>query len=343
MNLKKSTAAIKGAFPSVWRRIRQRVAAHRRIFAWGAFIFGVVVIVAGAFIPGLGNYAQSIFVNVGTAMALFGPLLLIERQLDRRITDARQQADRADERARVVGRQVGDLSERVQAGLEDVRERDSELRERAATGADQADLVALYDRADEYGSIDRLGLRLQAPKLFEIWMRIRVVHREEDGVAVALIELSFEDGNLRTLGQTVVWSPGEPPEDVFLGLAESLQRAGQWQRDSLFDPLAILESFANALGRIIDIWSGPGGNPQLRPVAALLDSDWAVTRDGLDSLRTPDIFADRGELLGNSSHAFMRLEQQVEVLGWDTMKFREAFAEAERVHEAFARNSPVGE
>jgi hypothetical protein len=33
----------------------------------------------------------------------------------------------------------------------------------------------------------------------------------------------------------------------------------------------------------------------------------------------------------------------VKVLGWDEMKFREAFAEAERVHEAFKRDSPVGE
>jgi hypothetical protein len=343
MNLKKGAAALKGMPSSLWGWIRRGLARHRQVFAPGAFVFGVAVIVAGALVPGLGNYAQSIFVNVGTAMALFGPLLLIERQLDRRITDASQQAVRADERARAAERQVGDLSERVQAGFDLVRERDSELQKRAATGADQADLVALYDRANQYGSIDRLGLRLAAPKLSEVWMRIRVVHREEEGSGVALAELSFEDNRLRTLGDAVIWSPGEPAEDVFVALGENLQRTGRWQGDSPFDALAILASFAHALGRIIDIWSGPGGNPELRPVAALLDSDWAVTRGGLDSLLSPDIYADHGDLLGNNSYGFMRLEQQVEVLGWDTMEFRKAFAEAERVHEAFARNSPVGE
>lgn len=335
-----SVAAVKNAFHSPARRVRLALGTYRRIYAFGAFVLGVALIVAGGVISGLGEYSKAIFVNVGTAMALFGPLLLLERQLDRRITDVGRQADRAGERARVVERQVGDLAERVRAELEQDRARDRDLRERAGTGDSQEDLVALYDRAAEYGSIDRAGLRLAAPGLFEIWMRLRVVHREEEGVPVGLVELSVEDLNLRSIGETVLWSPGQPAEEVFAQLARNLQRAGAWQGDKAFDPSAMLGGFAKALGRIIDIWSGPGGNPQLRPVAALLDSDWAVTRMGLDSLRTPDVFAEGDELTGDTHHAFMRMEQQVKNLGWDAMEFREAFAEAERVHGAFARQRP---
>jgi hypothetical protein len=342
MNPAKAASA-KRALLSLARRVRLALRAYRKVYAFGAFVLGVGLMVAGGVISGLGDYSKAIFVNAGTAMALFGPLLLLERQLDRRITDVGRQADRAGERARIAERQVGDLAERVRAELEQDRARDRDLRERAGTGGSQADLVALYDRAAEYGSIDRAGLRLPAPGLFEIWMRIRVVHREEEGVPIGLLEFSVEDLNVRPIGETVLWSPGQPAEGVFVQLARNLQQAGAWQGDKAFNPLAMLGAFAEALGRIIDIWSGPGANPQLRPVSALLDSDWAVTRMGLDSLKTPDVFAEGYELVGDTHHAFMRMEHQVKTFGWDEMEFRMAFAEAERVHEAFARESPVGE
>lgn len=318
-------------------RVRQVAAAGRRYYGPGAFLIGVVLIIAGGVLDGLSPYKESIFVNVGTAMALFGPLLLIERQLDRRITNVGRQAEQAGEQARVAVRQVGDLSERVQAGLQEIRDEDEAVKERAAKGEHQEDLVGLYKRAASYGSIDRLGLRIAAPDPFEIWMRIRVISREDNGDPVDLVELSFENQNLSPAGGTVIWSPGQPAEEVFLQLAKNLQQVGAWLGDEAYDPLAILSAFATALGRIVDIWSGPGGNPQVRPIAALLDSDWAVTRMGLDSLRTPDIWAEGDELIGDTHHAYQRMEHLVKVRGWDHLEFRVAFTEAERVHEAFAR------
>jgi hypothetical protein len=325
-----------------WKdRVRRVAVSSRLYYGLGVFVMGIALIIVGGILNGLSPYMEAVFVNVGTAMALFGPLLLIERQLDRRITDVGRQAERAGEQARVAVRQAGDLSERVQAGLREVREEDEVAKERAAKGEHQEDLVALYRRAASYGSIDRLGLRIAAPDPFEIWMRIRVISREEDGEPVDLVELSFEDQNLNPLGGTVLWSPGEPAEEVFLRLAKHLQQVGAWLGDDAYDPLAILSAFATALGRIIDIWSGPGGNPQVRPVAALLGSDWAVTRMGLDSLRTPDLWAEAYELIGDTHHAYLRMENQVKVRGWDALEFRAAFTEAERVHRAFAAKSPA--
>lgn len=78
--------------------------AKAKLYALGAFLLGVGLVVAGGVIDALNEYQQSICVNAGTAMALFAPLLLLERQLDRRITDVGRKTEAVGERARVAAR-----------------------------------------------------------------------------------------------------------------------------------------------------------------------------------------------------------------------------------------------
>jgi hypothetical protein len=304
----------------------------------GLALLGIVVIIAGGVIGALDEYEQSICVNLGTALVLFGPLLYLERRVVFQIRAVSEKTDAAAENARVALRQTEDLATRVQNRLEEIRERDQELAERAARGEDQADLVALYKRASANHSIDRLGLRLPSPEPMEHWLRLRVISRNPEGAGeIDLVEMRFENGALQPIGREVTWSPGEAADQVFVGLAQGLQEAGEWPGDEAFDASAILAAFVEALQRVIAVWSGPGGNPRVRPIAALLPGPWAVTRFGLDSLLTPDVWVEGDELIGDTHHAFMRIEQAVKVRGWDDWGFREAFAEAERVHKAFER------
>jgi hypothetical protein len=310
------------------------------------FLFGVVLLIAGGEIHALSEYDRSLFAHFGTAFTLVGPLFVIERFMSRRIdvvarsaAAAMSSADVARDTAQMALTQVGDLSARVQARLDDLRAEDQELRDRAASGAQQSDLVALYDRAARNRSIDRLGLRIPAPNLLDLWLRVRAVHRAPEGTPVDLVELQFEDGRLDIVGDSVVWSPSEPVEDVFVRVAAGLQ-TGLWRGDSQYDPEAILSAIANALGQIIDLRAGPTGDPRTRQIASLVNDDWAVTREGLDSLRSADVYADHHELVGETSPAFQRLEREVKRRGWDEAEFRAAFAEAEHVHGAFKRQSP---
>jgi hypothetical protein len=174
-----------------------------------------------------------------------------------------------------------------------------------------------------------------------MWLRVRVVHRAPEGESVALVELTFEDDHVDPIGETAVWSPNEPVEDVFVRLATSLQKGGKWPGDSAFDPSAILVSIADALDRIIDLRTGLGGNREVRQIASLVNDSWAVTREGLDSMLSSNVWAEHHELIGDRSYvAFQRLESQVKQRGWDDGQFREAFGEAEQVHGTFARTSP---
>jgi hypothetical protein len=120
-----------------------------------------------------------------------------------------------------------------------------------------------------------------------------------------------------------------------------LRNAGNWQGDKAFDANAILVTIAEALGQIIDIRTGPRGDPQVRQIVSLVNHGWAVTREGLDSFLSSTVWAEADGLLSDMSYlTFQRLEQQVKTFGWDDDEFREAFDEAERVHTAFARRPP---
>lgn len=143
------------------------------------------------------------------------------------------------------------------------------------------------------------------------------------------------------VGEGVVWSPNEPVEDVLIRLATGLRNAGGWQGDKAFDANAILSAITRALGQIIDIRTGPRGDPQVRQIASLVNDSWAVTREGLDSLLSSAVWADADGLHSERSYlTFQSLENQVKTRKWDDDEFREAFDEAERVHTAFARRSP---
>lgn len=311
-------------------------------------VLGAIVVWLGAVLHGLNEYNRSIFAHVGTGIALVGPLYVVERLLSRRIgvaarsaDAAKSSADAARDTAQVALTQVVDLSARVQARLDDLRAEDQELRDRVASGAQQSDLVDLYDRAARNRSIDRLGLRIPAPNLLDLWLRVRAVHRAPKGTPVDLVELQFEDESLDIVGDSVVWSPKEPVEEVLVRLATGLRNAGNWQGDKAFDANAILSMIAGALGQIIDIRTGPRGDPQVRQIASLVNGSWAVTREGLDSLLSSAAWAEADGFLSDMSYlTFQRLETQVKAFGWDDDEFREAFDEAERVHAAFKRQSP---
>lgn len=132
--------------------------------AAGLLIAGVAIVFAGACIDGLDSYEQSVFVNVGTAFALAGPLFLAERALARRIRrvgETAHAAERAGEAAQAASEatreELDALRGQFISGMDEARARDSRRAESAAAGSFD-DLVALYDRASRGRSIDRLGL-----------------------------------------------------------------------------------------------------------------------------------------------------------------------------------------
>jgi hypothetical protein len=313
------------------------------------FGLGVGIVCLGGVLDGLSDYLRSVFVDVGTAVGLTGPLFVGERLLSTRVREVRDQASAAETRAAAAQesyartrQDLDELTTRVHQALDEVRADDRRRGDRFMESQAQEDLVELYERAAENGSIDRRGLRVSIDALdpFDWWLLVRVVRRSPEGDPVAWVELTFEDVALNPVGGTVVWSPGERADDVFVRLATELQEVHSWPGDELFRPGEILQSITDTLGRVIDIRTGRSGDANVRPIIQLVNSDWAITRQGLDSLRTPHAWAEQRELVGDSRHAWNRLEAQSERLGLDEQSFRQAFGTAEHVHQALDGKSP---
>lgn len=303
---------------------------------------GVVVVIAGACIDGLDSYEQSVFVNVGTALALAGPLFLAERALARRIrrvgatASAAQQAGEAAQAAsEATSKELDALREEFLRGMNETRARDEDRAVRASAGSLE-DLIELYDRAARGRSIDRLGLRL-TPPFMAFSVRIRAVERATESERVRLVELDCEDDELNSIGNGVVWSPGESAAEVFVRLAENLTNVGRYPGDTAFDPTKLLDAIAGALRSVIAVRTGPQGDREVRQIIEIPNEFWAVTREGLDSLTSTAMWAEHDELIGNTNNAFHRLKAQWEALGLPLTDFTTAFGLAERIHEGLER------
>jgi hypothetical protein len=322
-----------------------RLTKRALLIALGLLAVGALVVYFGAELGGLSEYERSIFLNVGTALGLISPLFLAERLLSAGIGDVRERAERARataEAAQTAAAQtqtgLAELTRQFEERLTERRAEDDRLRRRFIETQSQADLVDLYWRAAKNHSIDRRGLRV-APGRLDYWILVRAVDRSPEGKPISLIELTFENAGLTPLGETVVWSPEEPAAEVLVRLASELQGAGEWPGDDAFRPAEILKTIADALGRVIDIRTGPRGDRDVRQIIELV-GDWAITREGLDSILSSNAWAEDDELVGDSRHAFHRLQQQTRAMGWSDWGFRQAFGIAEKIHAALKKESP---
>ncbi len=320
----------------------ERVARRRPWWVWligGVFLLvGAAVVAVGGRISGLSEYERSIFAHVGTAIGLVGPLFVIERLLSIRVTETREEASaarsaagKALETAMMVQDSVSDLDREVRERLSQIQGEEEQRAQGAAQGRFE-DLVALYAQAAARRWIDRRGLRVPAGA--DLWLRARAVQRApEGGETIWLIELTYEDPKLGSVA-SAVWSPDEEAKEVFVRLAGELKQTGRWAGDKAFNPAELLKDIAASLRKVIDSHTGPRGDRGLRQVIELVGDEWAVTREGLDSLDKRDLYAESGELRGNTNPAFQRLLGRVEAEGLDEVTFRIAFANAERIHEA---------
>ena len=198
--------------------------------AWGTgiglFLLGVAVVVLGGGtfdLVSLSAYWQGVAANVGVAILLIGPLVVVERTISAQITDVGERVEeaRVDSReARQEVKRVADATEatlsnltsEVRAGLEAIRSRDVGLHHRVLDEVTQESLVALSHRAMELSALDRLGIRVALPET-SIWVRARAIKRQAEGESepVWLIELEAQRKKGEAIGTaSVIWSPGEP-------------------------------------------------------------------------------------------------------------------------------------
>ena len=277
-------------------------------------VAGVLMMVVGSF--GQGGYASQVWLQLGSAFALFGPLFWAQKRLERGIIEVRQEGRKTQSSVQQLSREVESIREETAATLDDLREVTlAHVRQRRETDEDafrrfQQDptfenVTRLLDRAWQLGGISQRGVRVQLPGT-EFRLRFPVQAEPPNGGPPVLeVGLEEEDGTrpqdaarhrLAVRGQLPVpWPAGLSASAWAASMAAELQALNRYPGDERFDPSGALEQLTSLLRLAIEARTRPpsanGSMPRLWPIIEVPNDEWAITEGGLQSLRSGDAFA----------------------------------------------------
>lgn len=291
------------------RRGPRQVAA-RLVERLGPMLWVLVLLVAGgAALVGGGfavddDYLAGVMLEIGAGLFIAVPLIVLERLLEGRISDARTEAregiDSVRSEVEGVARDVRDTRLRVdELGAATRRQID------AARAADAEGLRALRDdvsqgntlrvlrRAQALGAVDAGGVRVAMPGC---GMRLRFAPAAGDAV-----ELTVEEPGGEPLARER-WDAGEPTDGVLARLAEALQVQGRYPGDESFDAEAIFGLLADAVDATTSVrTNGRAGEPL--GAAVELVGPWVVSARGLEHLHDHARAVDSDRLLADPEGA----------------------------------------
>lgn len=285
-------------------------------------LLGAFLVSLGGVISDLGDYAKSIFAGVGITLGLVGPLFVAERLLSMNLAETK---DRVQE----LGTNLSRLDQAFQQQLGQTRADRQRRLDNIAEG-DFQPLVAEYNRAAGLGWIDRRGLRV-ATDINDVWLLVRVDRAQDDG-GKWHVNFAFEGPRLEPVGRPVIFTEDTNAVNVFGLLENELQQVGKWSGDKTLMPHALLQTVASSLGQIINLHTGKQADIGVDAVIELVDGDWAVTDQGLESLHFADIRATESEVLHLTEDVYSRFESRVTDSGLDAAAFRSALENAKRIY-----------
>jgi len=277
-------------------------------------VAGVLMMVIGGFWRG--GYASAVWLQVGSAFALFGPLFWAQKRLERGITEVRQEGRKTQSSVQQLSREVETIRQQTAATLDDLREVTLEhVRQRRETDEDAfrrfredptfENVTRLLDRARQLGGISQRGVRVRLPDT-DFRLRFPVPAEPANGGPPVLgVGLEEEDGTrphdaagprVAVRGQLPIpWPAGLSAGEWAASMAAELQALNRYPGDEQFDPSGALEQLISLLRLAIEARTRPpsakGSMPRLRPIIEIPNDEWAITEGGLQSLRSGDAFA----------------------------------------------------
>jgi hypothetical protein len=312
-------------------------------------VLGVLMMVIGSF--GQGGYASAVWLQLGSALALFGPLYWAQGLLERGINEVRQQGRETRSSVEQLSHEVEAIREETAAGLDDLRkvtlghvrqrrQTDEEAFRRFREDPTFENVTELINRAHQLGGVSRRGVRVQVPGT-SFRLRFPMPTGLQNGDPPVLeVGLEEEDGTrphdaaeprVAMRGQRPIrWSAGQTASEWSASIAVELQALNRYPGDEQFDPSGALEQLMSLLRVAIEARTRPPSGtaplPRLRPIIELPNDEWAITDDGLQSLQSEDTFTIK-ELFSTTSEdaADGRLE------GDRATKLREAWRLGQRL------------
>jgi hypothetical protein len=229
-------------------------------------VLGVLMMVVGSFRQPV--YASSVWLELGAALALFGPLYWAQWMLERGITEVRQQGRETRSSVEELSHEIEAIREETAASLDDLRKVTLEhVQQRRRTDEDAfrrfrqdptfENITELINRAQLLGGISKRGVRVRLPGT-SFRLRFPMPAGLDNGSPLVLeVGLEEEDGTrphdatgprIAMRGQRPIrWSAGQTASEWAASMAAELQALNRYPGDEQFDPSGALEQLMSLL------------------------------------------------------------------------------------------------
>lgn len=307
---------------------------RRWVLPAGLIVVGVLMMVMGYFARG--EYASAVWLQLGSAFALFGPLFWAQKRLERGITEVSREVESI---RRETAATLDDLREATLGHVRQRRETDEDAFRRFQEDPTFDNVTRLLERARELGGISRRGVRVRLPGT-DFRLRFPIPAEPANGGPPVLeVGLEEEDGTrprdaagprVAVRGQLPVpWPAGLSASEWAAAMAAELQALNRYPGDEQFDPSGALEQLTSLLRLAIETRTRPpatnGAMPRLRPIIEVPNDEWAITEAGLQSLRSDAAFTVQELFDATTEEAGARLQ------GDGAVKLREAWRLGQRL------------
>jgi hypothetical protein len=229
--------------------------------SWLIFVFGVGLLIAGGALPS-GSYLIGVIQNIGVALLLLVPLLLIQRavveQLDQveentrlAVEDLSDQVLEVREQVERTTARLDELSGATLDAVQEGRRRDQDLFKAFEENPTLATLRPLLDRADDLNAISASGVRVAIPGTpLRMRLRTRDIGAQfakalaaTDHVPFA-VRLEHSDGELL---EHIQWWPAQDAAQFATSVADALQRRNAYPGDTAFDATELFKRLLETL------------------------------------------------------------------------------------------------
>lgn len=290
-----------------WQRSVLKLGPARLTTVVVLVLGGGLIVTAGAVIDPSAGYASAALLEIGAALFLAVPLILLERLLSGRVERAREEVqDRIDSVAADVHRtqsQIEHLGEETRSRIAAKRESDKELLRRLSAEPTERNVWNALHRAQQFSALDPAGVRVRIP---ESSLRVRFNAVAADEASAGSVDISVEDRDGRQITGFESWTFDERAADALTALVEDLWRRGAYPDDERFDATDIFKRLASALGTVLTLWTNGRAGGALGPVVEL-DDPWALTQYGVEHVTDARRKVARRQLLDDRNGARERL------------------------------------
>ena len=265
---------------------------------------GACLIYVGSLVRG--RYAPQVWLEIGVALVLFGPLYWAQSLLERGIREVRQQEQHTRTSVEHLSHELEAIRQQTTASLDDLRQVAVETVRERRRGDEDAfrrfeeaptfqSVVELLDRARELGAASERGVRVRLPGTsFRLRFPLSTSHAN-GSLPVLEVGIEEEDGTLphdateapiAIRGQRPVpWPAGTGAGAWAASIAPELQKLNRYPGDERFDPAGALQQLTTLLRVAVEARTRPpsAATPGLRPVIEMPNDEWVITEDGLRS------------------------------------------------------------